>query len=1346
MRASNIPVRERERRGHNSESKAIQVKANEMNIERIGKSAASDECVLLVNLFNIFVIWKKQGEYCRKVWKQRKRWWSWGSRAEWRYTSYNNPGMRQYTSNSRYGYHGENNKRDERRYSDVVNGRFQVKRDTHDFMATKKEERTEQETGRGCKKEACRIVEVSEDQVETEILKRSIVGEVKSMCFLTKLPKICEEQGLSRVEVKLLGGLEIMIVFETSETVNNILCNGDHGIRRWLHKLRRWDDDIRSAGRFSSVNIIGVPVACWSESTFRKIASLHGNIIGFSNCRLEDFQDDECESNEDNDGCESENFNNNRGDDKNQPTAARVLENRVDEVSRISLGTRVHVQIREENNYQGFIIAENGKDECIRKRGDLSPNANSSGGDRIRKKRKADDEGGFVSESKVNSIIYAAGYIGSSSGNKKTGRKGEDKKGISDAYKEYSVEEHNMNEKAIAVGEERTDLDTHSCSISLEQVKEIGELIGVSWIRVEEQKKNERNNCGKIYFMKIVSVNVRGFGDIDKKGWVKPIINEERPDVIGIQETKCGMVDECWIEGGKGFGFTQLEANGNSGGIMVIWDNNSFTCKEAMGDERFIVVKGEWKGKDGDVFLDRLSGLMERMGGAWCIFRDFNVVRYCEDRLNCQVNTMEMSDFNGFINSARLVEVPMGGWKFTRVSDDGIKFSKLVRFLLNDEFASLWGNLSVVALDRKHSDHCPIVLKNLELDFGPKPFRFFDVLLKEPDIGQVVEEAWKMEVTSIRPDCCFRDKLKNVKQVLKKWSKERFGTIKKKIEYYKREAMRWELEAEKRNLNEDERSAWMEARRLWMEKENENKSMLRQKARREFSETEVWEAIKACGGDKAPGPDGFNFKFIRGFWNLLKPDLMGAVKWFWERMEISKGCNSSFVTIIPKVADPIELGDFRPISLIGCYYKIIAKVLLERIKKVVGNVVGDIQSAFIKGRFILDIMKMMGFGLKWCRWVENCLSSSTMSILVNGSPTEEFRLERGVRQGDPLSPFLFIIAAEGLNAIVKEAVAKGIFNGVRVGSNQVVVSHLQYADDTIFFGEWSRENARSLMCILKCFEQVSGLRVNYSKSKLYGVGVNEEEIGEMARFNRLFHPDRRKDDLVADKGRWVNSQWQWEWDWGRNLRGRSNDCRDRWRWKLNDNGEFTVRGLTALVEEKILRVENDAQETLWNKWLPKKVNIFVWRALKGRLPVHEEFDKRGVDLDSLLCPCCDSVVETCAHSLVTCNLAMSVWEKIFSWWKVGNVNAFSIFEMFSNNGNVAVPNLSSRLWQTVVWTAGYYIWKERNDRVFKGKVSSTNKIVQDIQLKSYEWIVRRSTKKIDLEWQLWLFDPGKCHV
>ncbi|GKB94228.1 RNA-directed DNA polymerase, eukaryota, reverse transcriptase zinc-binding domain protein [Tanacetum coccineum] len=202
---------------------------------------------------------------------------------------------------------------------------------------------------------------------------------------------------------------------------------------------------------------------------------------------------------------------------------------------------------------------------------------------------------------------------------------------------------------------------------------------------------------------------------------------------------------------------------------------------------------------------------------------------------------------------------------------------------------------------------------------------------------------------------------------------------------------------------------------------------------------------------------------------------------------------------------------------------------------------------------------------------------------------------------------------------------------------------------------------------------------------------------------------------------------------------------DRWRYTLQDDGGFTMKALSKIVEEKILCIENGAQETLWNKWVPKKVSIFIWRALKGRLPVREELDKRGIDLDTLLCPCCN-VLESCNHSLVLCDLAMNVWEKIFGWWKIGNVNAFTIDEMFSLNGDVNIPSLGIRVWQAVIWTTGYYIWKERNMWVFKGKVSSTNEIVQDIQIKSYEWIVRRTKKRNELEWQLSLQDPIRCRL
>ncbi|GJX52923.1 RNA-directed DNA polymerase, eukaryota [Tanacetum coccineum] len=126
-----------------------------------------------------------------------------------------------------------------------------------------------------------------------------------------------------------------------------------------------------------------------------------------------------------------------------------------------------------------------------------------------------------------------------------------------------------------------------------------------------------------------------------------------------MQETKSGSVDDYWINdwwGGKDYGYAQLPAIRNSGGIILVWDLRVFICKEAVGNERFVAVKGSWKGKYEEVFLvclygphvirqksilwERLTGLMNRWNDAWCIFVDLNVVRGNDDRLNSQMNSV----------------------------------------------------------------------------------------------------------------------------------------------------------------------------------------------------------------------------------------------------------------------------------------------------------------------------------------------------------------------------------------------------------------------------------------------------------------------------------------------------------------------------------------------------------------------------------------------------------------------------------------------------------------------------------------------------------------------------------
>ncbi|GKE56578.1 RNA-directed DNA polymerase, eukaryota, reverse transcriptase zinc-binding domain protein, partial [Tanacetum coccineum] len=119
-------------------------------------------------------------------------------------------------------------------------------------------------------------------------------------------------------------------------------------------------------------------------------------------------------------------------------------------------------------------------------------------------------------------------------------------------------------------------------------------------------------------------------------------------------------------------------------------------------------------------------------------------------------------------------------------------------------------------------------------------------------------------------------------------------------------------------------------------------------------ETDIKDAIWDCGSDKSPGPDGFTFAFYKEFWNVVKKDILAFVGYFFTTGIIPRGCNTSFITLIPKVPCPMVISDFRPISLIGAQYKIIAKVLANRLARVIDSIISPEQSAFIKQRQILD--------------------------------------------------------------------------------------------------------------------------------------------------------------------------------------------------------------------------------------------------------------------------------------------------------------------------------------------------------------------------------------------------------
>jgi len=140
------------------------------------------------------------------------------------------------------------------------------------------------------------------------------------------------------------------------------------------------------------------------------------------------------------------------------------------------------------------------------------------------------------------------------------------------------------------------------------------------------------------------------------------------------------------------------------------------------------------------------------------------------------------------------------------------------------------------------------------------------------------------------------------------------------------------------------------------------------------------------------------------------------------------------------------------------------------------------------------MMGRLWFCGKWIQWIKACLESATVSVLVNGSPTKEFKPTRGLRQGDLMTPFLFLIVAQGLAGLVNQATRKNLLSGIKVGDKKVEVNLLQFADDTLFVCEPNMQNIKCIKAILGCFELSSGLKVNFYKSKIGAIGVDRYEV------------------------------------------------------------------------------------------------------------------------------------------------------------------------------------------------------------------------------------------------------------
>ncbi|GKU90659.1 hypothetical protein SLEP1_g4626 [Rubroshorea leprosula] len=724
-----------------------------------------------------------------------------------------------------------------------------------------------------------------------------------------------------------------------------------------------------------------------------------------------------------------------------------------------------------------------------------------------------------------------------------------------------------------------------------------------------------------------------------KKRHLRELVKKEKVDFLAIQETKLGGLDNrisrsVW--GTDEVDWVAKDAVGMSGGIACFWNSKVIRAARILEGEHFIGIKGLWcPNNEQIVFInvyspcqlprkrvlwEELRRLIQNGGEKICIMGDFNTVRKAEERKGSSGVTRDMREFDSFIQAMNLVDMPLVGRKFIWYQVRGNYMSRIDRFLLSEGWMSKWGEARQWGLRRTVSDHCLILLKHQTVEWGPKPFRFFDSWLEQEGCGNLIKEVWND--TQIQGWAGFRlkEKLKATKEALRKWSKNLIPALDLKVNNASSTIARIDMKGEVAQLSEEEIDRRREAFIQIWESLKSKESMLQQKSRKvwlaqgdantkffhncvkgrwrraemnsiqikgvqirdairvkeeiaryfeelyaeekkirptldglafkqltweenvnlisPFNEEEIKIVVGECDSSKAPGPDGFNFRFVKSEWDVIKADVVSFLQEFQTNGKLVRGLNTSFTVLVPKVENPVQIEEYRPISLVGVMYKILAKLLANRLQEVLGNKIGEQQMAFLKGRQLMDgvvianevideakkkrkkaflfkidfekaydkvswsfldhMMQKMGFCEKWRLWIQECLRSSLVSILVNGSPSRQFNVSRGLRQGDPLSPFLFLIIAEGLNGLVTEAIKNGKLEGVEVGNRSFSISHLQYADDTILFGKATEENVWAMKGILRAFELVSGLKINFNKSQLVGIGVEDDWLNKMS--------------------------------------------------------------------------------------------------------------------------------------------------------------------------------------------------------------------------------------------------------
>lgn len=294
-----------------------------------------------------------------------------------------------------------------------------------------------------------------------------------------------------------------------------------------------------------------------------------------------------------------------------------------------------------------------------------------------------------------------------------------------------------------------------------------------------------------------------------------------------------------------------------------------------------------------------------------------------------------------------------------------------------------------------------------------------------------------------------------------------------------------------------------------------------------YSPEEARAAVFSMQADKAPGLDGFNPGFFQYHWDIIGSDVSSTCISMLAVGTFPVELNETALVLIPKKTIPGTMGDLRPIALCNVFYKIMSKMVANRLKRLLPRIISPSQSAFVAGRsihdntiiafelmhffkgkrygresygalkmdiskaydrmewnYVSDVLDKMGFSTQWTSVIMHCITSVSYHIVHDGKELGPIMPTRGLRQGDSLSPYIFILCTEGLSQLISHKVASSALHGCRVARRCPEITHLFFADDSLIFFHSTAAEAQVVKEVVSTYAQASGQLINFTKSAI----------------------------------------------------------------------------------------------------------------------------------------------------------------------------------------------------------------------------------------------------------------------